>query len=66
MKRSEMLLKIQEMLVEAPDSLEDAANQILTRIEKVGMKPPYSNKMFQRDAKIYIDADGCQWEPENE
>lgn len=37
MKRSEMLLKLQEILVEAPEDLEAAANSILTRLEKSGM-----------------------------
>jgi hypothetical protein len=40
MKRSEMLLKLMEMMVEAPEDIEVAANDILTRLERAGMKPP--------------------------
>lgn len=45
MKRSDMLLKLQEMLVESSPSIEEAANDILTRLEKVGMKPPALESM---------------------
>ncbi|NJO65128.1 MAG: hypothetical protein HC836_45580 [Richelia sp. RM2_1_2] len=41
MKRSNMLLKIEEMLVELNDvRLSEAAEEILTRIENEGMLPP--------------------------
>lgn len=39
MKRSDLLLKLQEILVEAPDDIEDAAEDILTRLEKLGLCP---------------------------
>lgn len=40
MKRSHMLLKIQEMLVELPEDVEKAAESLLKRLEKAGMVPP--------------------------
>jgi len=40
MKRDEMILKIMEMLVHTSEDLEEAANDILTGLEKAGMKPP--------------------------
>lgn len=40
MKRSDMLLKLQETLVEAPEGVEEAAEYILAHLEKAGMVPP--------------------------
>ena len=40
MKRSDMLLKLMETLVEAPEGVEEAAKYILAHIEKAGMLPP--------------------------
>lgn len=48
MRREEMLLKIQEILVELPENVENAAESLLKRIERAGMKPPT------------IDSDRCQ------
>lgn len=42
------------------------ADMILTRLEQAGMKPPYNNDEFQRQAKIYIQPEGYAWEPEDE
>ncbi len=47
MKRSDMLLKIMESLLEAPEDIEEAAEYLLTHIEKNGMMPPlYSYDYF--------------------
>lgn len=42
MKRSEMLLWIEEVLVEFPEEIESsvAADMILLKIERAGMNPP--------------------------
>lgn len=48
MKRSDMILKLMEILVEAPEDVEAAADQILARLEKLGMRPPA------------VDSDKCQ------
>jgi hypothetical protein len=67
MQRSHMLLKIQEILVEQHEdmTLEEAADDILTRLEQAGMAPPYSDQVFQKEARIYINATGRKWEPED-
>jgi len=67
MKRSEMLLKLMEILVEAPQEIESAAHSILTRLEKAGMCPPINKeksfKLLDNGALTY----GVhEWEPEDE
>lgn len=37
MKRSDMILKLQEFMVEAPEEFEKAADYILAKLEKAGM-----------------------------
>lgn len=37
MTRADMILKIEEMLVEAPENITEAAKSILTRLEKAGI-----------------------------
>lgn len=65
MKRSQMLIRLMETLVEAPSDLELAANYILTQVEQAGMKPPYSNDAFQKQAKVFIQPEGYDWDPED-
>lgn len=66
MKREEMLLKIQEILVEQSEdmTLEDAAEDILTRLEKAGMRPPMLPENYcQAIMDIYIGGySKNQWE----
>lgn len=70
MKRELMLLKIQEILVEQSEdmTLEEAAEDILSRLEKAGMKPPRLPEAYcQAIMDIYIG--GCsfnQWEEDIE
>lgn len=59
MRRSDMILKLMETLVEAPEELEEAAEYILTHMEKVGMLPPYNPSHLDHGAVT-----DCQWEPE--
>lgn len=59
MRRSDMILKIMEALVEAPEELEEAAEYILTHIEKAGMIPPYNPPHLDHGA-----VQDCQWDPE--
>lgn len=59
MKRSDMILKIQEMLVEAPESLEAAAEDILARLERAGMQPPHTKV---KNCNCYDH----NWEPETD
>jgi len=40
MKRSDMLLKLMESMIEAPEDIEQAADYLLSRLEKAGMLPP--------------------------
>lgn len=76
MKRSYMILRLMEILVEAPQDLEAAANDILNRLEKAGMSPPHRpvvvpNPNIKTDSDLavlpaLIVQDQQTWEPEDE
>ena len=67
MKRSEMILHLQLMLVEAPQDLEAAAEDILSRLEKWGMKPPCVNSdKCQALLTVYVDPSFNMWDEEFE
>ena len=38
---------------------------ILHHLESLGMKPPFSNDIYQKECITYIYPDGNQWEPED-
>lgn len=40
------------------------AEVILTTIEQAGMKPPWNNAEFQKQARTLIEPEGYGWEPE--
>ena len=68
MKRSAMILRLMEILVEAPEDVEKAANYILTRLEKAGMKPPtiiLDPNSYNRSEGTY-GYEANEWEPEND
>lgn len=74
MQRSHMLLKIQEILVEQHEdmTLEDAANDILTRLERLGMLPPEYSRPMDWNEKgmtysqwIQLPSKIRGWEPED-
>jgi len=74
MKRSEMVLRVMEMLVELPEDLEAAAGELVDRMVKAGMNPPHrailadnpniktSEDMTTMPALIVKDTQ--TWEPE--
>lgn len=66
MKRSEAVTKLGKYLMVMPitNNVWKDADYILGFIEHIGMKPPFSNEVFQEQANIYIEADGNQWDPE--
>ncbi len=67
MKRTDMLLRLQEILVEAPDDIEQAAQSILTRLEKAGMAPPcLDSDRVQCLLQIYFDPNFNMWNEEFE
>lgn len=61
MKRSEMISIIERYLF---DNDSTTADELLNIMEEAGIAPPYSDKIFQKNARIYIDATGREWEPE--
>lgn len=68
MKRSEMVEEIRKILeMNGKDNgygeLEEA---LLHHIETLGMKPPHSDKVYQKEVMVYIYPDGNQWEPEDD
>lgn len=68
MRRELMILKIQEILVEQGGmTLEEAATDILNRLEKAGMAPPgVSNDYGQALSHVYIYPDFNQWDEDVE
>jgi hypothetical protein len=72
MKRSEMIEKIQDYynkqkirtLNEYREEGEVDAETVLDLIESLGMEPPYSDAIFQKEAKTYIFPNGNKWEKE--
>jgi hypothetical protein len=67
MKRSEVLLKIQEAMVEAPDEIDEAADYILKAMERAGMFPPAYAKPIKSEYAEPGDYQSCfEWEPEDE
>lgn len=68
MKRSDMVTIIAEALIEPkfPTDVFKQADYILSRLEIEGIAPPYVDAIFQKNCKIYIDATGREWEPEDE
>lgn len=72
MKKSEMLSIMQEAVNEwhlkyvgNPDGY-SCNKHILKRMEEAGMKPPYCEKIYQEEARIFINPNGNQWEKEDE
>jgi len=37
---------------------------ILSEFEKLGMEPPWSDKVFQKNAKKYVEPTGNEWDEE--
>lgn len=68
MKRSEMVLKIAEFLIEPryPDDPVEEANVILSRLEKAGMLPPMCARGFDRDGLSSKTPPSNKWEPEQD
>ena len=71
MKRSEMLLSIASELVHPhlgfplwPEA-QEMAEIILSRIEKEGMQPPFSNSVFQKNCRLLQEPHGNGWESED-
>ncbi len=72
MKRSEALKLIageildfaNEVNCEKQAHVGQCAERILSKLEKAKMKPPWNDAEFQRQARIYIGAEGYAWEPE--
>lgn len=68
MKRSEML----EIIANALPAHEywgtdyDSAARVLKAVEDAGMKPPWNNTEFQKQARTLISPEGYGWEPEDE
>ncbi len=63
MKREDMVLRIMEMLIELPEDVEAAANEILNRIEKAGMRPPsVGSDQRQVLMQIYVYPDFNMWD----
>lgn len=58
MKRSDMVLKLMESMVEAPEDLEEAADYLLAHLEKNGMRPPHTKV-------INCNCYDHEWEEEN-
>jgi len=66
MKRSEMVLRIAECLVEPhSDDPMIEASHILKRLEKAGMLPPEAPVTKRFDLDVYTIMERF-WEPENE
>jgi hypothetical protein len=65
MKKSEAIKRLQDYIDINAGSLE-VPEQILNFVEGLGMIPPFSDKIFQRNARIHIDPSGREWEPEDE
>jgi hypothetical protein len=66
-RRTEMLLKLQEILVELPEDLERASEELLTRIEKLGMAPPcLPSEYCQALMQVYMDPSFNRWEEDVE
>ena len=72
MKRSEVVTKISKLLLRKYPFLKalkeevrlEDADSILSLMEKAGMQPPFCDKIFQKESKVYIEANGNQWEEE--
>jgi len=43
-----------------------ALDRVLEICEESGMLPPHSDEIFQKNAKVYIEPSGNEWEEENE
>ena len=61
-----MLLKLQEAMVESSNNIEDAAEYILSTLERNGMMPPFSNDIFMTQSAQWgpAQAMGHDWDPE--
>ena len=67
MKRSRAVLAIMECLVEPHfDDVEKEASCILKKLEKLGMLPPHSDEVYQKNAKVYVYPTGNEWDAEDE
>jgi hypothetical protein len=67
MKRRDMILKLEEILVEAPEKLEEAAEYILFKLEKHGMMPPcVDGDKCQKLLRVYIDPNFNMWDEQFE
>ena len=60
MKRSEMIIRLQEILVELPEDIEHASEALLLRIERAGMIPPIEPGRTVYDLDLGIP----EWEEE--
>lgn len=40
--------------------------RILSALEKVGMLPPFSDRMWEETANTYLEPQPYRWEPEDE
>jgi hypothetical protein len=72
MKRSEMVYQVAEWLSGADsgsgsvrESDLNNADELLSKLEDLGMAPPYSDKIFQKNAKVHIEPSGREWEDES-
>jgi hypothetical protein len=67
MKRSMMVLKLAEMLVESNiEDVEEAADDILARLEKAGMQPPVRTIYHVDPTDPFYYEEKNEWEPEDE
>ena len=72
MKRSDAVHLLKEIVLThlncGPDCCETDPimySRMLFEIENtIGMLPPFSNEVFQKNARIYVDPSGREWEPE--
>ena len=68
MKRTDFLLKLENILIELPaHDVALAAEELLARIEKLGMRPPDTNDVYS-DAivSVYIYPNYNQWDEDVE
>lgn len=73
MKRSEMILKLTEGFQEHSNnqqykgySHEGLAETFLDLVLMYGMKPPYSEAIYQKNVRVAIEPTGYGWDPESD
>lgn len=52
MTRYDLKLKIMNMLLEAPNNIEEAAEEILTRLDNAGLLKPFTTATYCKDCGI--------------